>query len=129
MVPQRVQLFPVVPGDRVRVAKALGHDQQQTRAFALQERVQANGRPVHEEVDGTGLGHELTKALEHAVRRVGGCREHLAGDGLRGVLVDDDEIRERAADVHCHPITAQRTSLSRLAELRTMLGRPAPGQA
>ena len=69
VVAQRVELLAVVPGDRVRVAQALGHDQQQTRALALQERVQADGRPVHEEVDGTGLGHELTQALEHALAR------------------------------------------------------------
>ena len=61
-VAQGVELFPIVAGDRVRVAQTLGHDEEQASALALQKRVQANGRAVNEKLDPGQLGNELAQA-------------------------------------------------------------------
>ena len=49
-----VELLAVVPRDRVGVAEAGCHQQQHARALALEERVQANRRPMNEKLDPAG---------------------------------------------------------------------------
>ena len=77
VVAQRVELLPVVARNRVRVAQPPGHDQQHAGALALEERVQANGRAVDDELDLARRGNELAQAVEHAAGGVGGCRQNL----------------------------------------------------
>ena len=110
-VAQGVELLAIVAGDRVRVAQTLGHDEEQASALALQKRVQADGRAVNEKLDPAQLGNELAQAGEHALRRVRRSREHLPGARLSVLaFVEHDEVRERAADVHRHAISAQAVS-------------------
>src|SRR5581483_2916013 len=76
-VSKRIELFPIVARDRVRVAEAVSHDEQETRSLALQKRVQPDGRAVDEKLDPGQLGNELAQPREHALRRAGRRREHL----------------------------------------------------
>ena len=90
---------PVVALDGVDVAEIARGDQRDAGALPLEHRVQPDGGAVDEEVDRGMLGEEGAQALEHGAGRIGRRRQELAGEGVAGRGVLEDEIGERAADI------------------------------
>ena len=94
-----VGIRPVDAADLVNVAKAFGNDERGVGAFALEDRVDGNGRAVEEEADiaviGLGLGDAVVDALDQPL----GGREGLAEGELAARLVEHGDIGKGAADI------------------------------
>ena len=101
-----VHLEEIAAPDLEDVAEALGRDEARPGPCSLEERIDADGRAVDDEAAVRELRARLVDAAEHAVEEIARRAERLAGgDGARG-LVEDDQVREGAADVDadslCH---------------------------
>jgi hypothetical protein len=91
------------PGDLQHLPEALGGDQPDGRALALQDRVGGHRRPVQDVRDGgpvdAGLLADLVDAVQHPDRLAVGGGGRLGPPGGPGALVDEEHIGEGAADV------------------------------
>ena len=100
---QVVGVGPVDAADLVDVAETFGRDQRGPRAGPLQDRVDRDGRAVQEQsgigIGGCGLLDPRGNALHEMVRR----GERLAEAQPSGLVVEDRDIGERAADVGGQP--------------------------
>ena len=98
----------LVPGDVEDVAVALGRQHPHPGAVVLDDDVGRDRRPVKDlvEVGGSdaGLGRDLADALDGALRRVVGRGRQLVDEDGARLVVDGDEIRERAADVDAYTL-------------------------
>jgi len=101
---QVVHVVAALVPDLERVAKALGGEQSRPRALALDQRVRGQRGAVNDRADAAGIHARVVQqrldALLDAMGGILGGRQHLADADGAGDLVDDDEIGERAADVH-----------------------------
>jgi hypothetical protein len=107
------------PGDLQHLPVTVGDNQADAGALALEHRVGGDRRAVHEMADGGGvdgrrLAH-LLEAGEHADRRVGRRGGRLGPVGLAGVLVDEQQVRERAAHVYSQSVCHVRLLRRRMA--------------
>ena len=88
--------------DLQHVAEALGGDQADARALALEDRVRRDGGAVADFLDRgarqSGLGKQLGEAVDDGARIVVDARRHLLGMD-RAVRAEDDDVGEGAADI------------------------------
>ena len=124
---QREVQRPLVPSDVEDVAHALGGDKPDGGAPALKHDVRGNGRPVKDGIDvrqrdarGTT---DLCDALDRSLRRVLWCRGDLVHRDASGLLVDEDQVGERSADVDADALHASSCGSRGRAE-RRWLARP-----
>jgi hypothetical protein len=90
--------------------EALRRDQPDAGALRLQHRVRGHGRAVHDVAQLTradaGRLADALDADEDALRGVARCRRRLDAELAAVLVVDEEEVRERAAHVHaeaeCH---------------------------
>ena len=105
-VEQVEEVGPVPARDLERVAEPLRGDEPRRHALALGQRVDDDGRPVHEEVDLGGRDRRPRDHLEHPALEVGRRRVALGRADLlaagRRVGVEVDEVGERPAHVGGH---------------------------
>ena len=96
LVEQVVDLPAIVALQTEQVAKALGHQEGEARAFALENRVGGDGRAVREILD---RGEVQPRRLDRVVRPDIRARRRAGYLGDHDpVAVEGDEIRECAAD-------------------------------
>jgi hypothetical protein len=92
---------------------ALGGQEADRGALALEQRVGRDGRSVHDRLGqgeqpvqvGAELGGQESEPVDQTQRRVGRRRGAL-GDDERAELVDRDQVGEGAADVDADPVTS-----------------------
>ena len=94
------------------VAEALGRDQRGPGDAALDDRVGGDGRAVGDVAEFGGVrvggGQDPVGDVEEADARVGRRRGHLVDARRAGLLVDEDRVGERAADVDAEAVAHQR---------------------
>jgi hypothetical protein len=82
---------------------ALGGDEADPVELALEQLVGGHRRPVADRADRAAVQAQLAQHLLHAgeeaVGRVAGSRRGLGGGDLAGLLVDGDDVGERAPGV------------------------------
>ena len=98
-----VHVRTVPAADLEHVAEPGGGHERGARAFALGERVDHDGRAVDELFDLGRVYLAPGDHVEHALREVVRRRGDLRDPNLAGLLVDDDEVGEGAADVGGDP--------------------------
>ena len=100
----------LVPRDVDDVAEAVRRDHPGVRAGMGEHDVGRDGRPVQEVVDvrecDTGLRAQRLHALDDAARRVVRRGGNLVDGDPALLLVDQDQVGERAADVDADPLHA-----------------------
>ena len=100
----------LVPGDVDDVAEAVRRDHPGLRAGMGEHDVGRDGRPVQEVVDvrerDAGLRAQRLDALDDAARRVVRGRRDLVDGDPALLLVDQDQVGERAADVDADALHA-----------------------
>src|SRR5581483_7246960 len=89
------------PADLDHVAEVPRRDHRRRRQVARDQRVRRDGRAVREEDDVAEVDPGLGDAGHDRVDRIG-ARRHLPHLDLAAVLVEDADVRERAADVDGH---------------------------
>ena len=101
---QVVVVLSVHPLDENDVAKSLRRDQRGARSAPFEQRVGRDGRAVDQRAD-IGDGQlELVQDAHHAVDGIARRARALRGVELAGLLVDQRQVRERAADVDADAI-------------------------
>ena len=99
------------------IAEPARRQQRHAAGVGLQQRVEPDGRAVHEVVDARQLARaaRIPHGVEHAVIRACGRRWALGDADLAALVVQEHEVREGAADVdpqpaHVRPRSAARRS-------------------
>ena len=90
----------IAASDVVDVACTFGREQQHLLAAALQERVQADGRPMHREGDRCRRVDHLPEPGEDSIGQVVRRCRRLAGGIGPAILVVGHDIGERPPDIH-----------------------------
>ena len=89
------------------VAEALGDEEAEAGAGALDERVHRDGGAVHHRADLAGVDAVLVgqtpQPRAHRLREVGRRRRHLEPEQLAGPRVEDGEVGEGATDIDAEP--------------------------
>ncbi len=98
--PQPPGLAAVAAAHLQHVAEARGHDHAGFRALALEQRVGADRRAVHDGRELGEIGLALGDAFDEADRLVALGRGDFARLGFAGGFVEEEQIGERAAHVH-----------------------------
>ncbi len=96
---QVVGLGPVAAADDVDVAGAAGDDEPGLGPFALDQRVDRDGRAVDQLVDGGGRKSALADAVDDALHEMCGGGQALGLDEPSGRVVEPDQVGEGAPDV------------------------------
>ena len=103
----------LVPCDVEDVAVALGRDHPHPRAGVLDHDVGGDRRAVEDLFElrrrRLGLLGDLAQALDRSLRRIGRRGRQLVDEDPARLVVDVDEIGERAADVYSEPLHGVRT--------------------
>src|SRR5262245_41738778 len=90
---------PLGPADLDEVAKARRRDDRDGRAAALEHRIRADRRPVHDAPHVAARDAERVEAREHGRRLVAPARGNFGDHDAARRLVDRGEIGERAAHI------------------------------
>ena len=126
------------PSDLQQVTEAARHEQPRRRAGALQKRVQAERRAMHEIADRSGIDVVLVGKLgdpvEHRLRRIAWNGRRLERERLPGRLIHERQIGEGAADIDAQPVAGvsvrhshdARPPRSSLSDPRPVAARPTP---
>ena len=105
---QVVQVVAVLAGDLVRVAEAGGGQQRRTGAFALDDGVGYQRRAMDDVPDlvggGVGAQQRVLQDVGDGGGRITRCGQHLADGELARGIIDQDQVRERPADVDADAI-------------------------
>ncbi len=101
--------------DLHNLAIALGRDETDARALAFEHGIGGNRGAVQEIVDvrrrQTSLGAQRLDAIENAFRAVVRGRGCLVSPEIPGVVAEQQQIGERAADVDAHAVAHSQNSL------------------
>src|SRR5580693_442551 len=89
----------IAAADDVDVAGAAGDDQSGLGAFALDQRVDGDGRAVDQLVDRGSRQAALADAVENALRELMRRRQALGLDEFARLVVEADKVGKGAADV------------------------------
>src|SRR6185369_168383 len=104
----------VAAADDVHVARAARDHEPGLGAFALDQRIDGDGRAVDQLVDGGGLEAALVDAIDDALHQLGWRGEALGLDEALRLVVEADQIRERPSDIDCDDDHASKTPGLRL---------------
>src|SRR5262249_19412915 len=120
------------PGDLQYLPEALGGDQPDLRALALQDRVGGHGRAVQQMGDlaalHPGLRADQVDAVPYPGRLVLRRGGRLGPPGRSGLLVDEQHVGEGAADVYpqaiAHAVLPLALQIAELVRWRYWLDKP-----